>query len=147
MPNASWNIMVSTTTQIQQKGLTQTLQHSWRCFVVIKWCNAKWVQTTSHATKLPHFTTQHWNKNVSLSYTFRKETRTQYQFQETNIVYSFLLVAIVEDGEKDDEEHVGWFFEFLKNHQSWFFEYFKIKESLVLVISKASKNQWFSWKN
>jgi hypothetical protein len=48
-------------------------------------------------------------------YTFTKETRTQYQLQETNVAYSFLVVV---DGEKDDEEHVGWFFEFLKNYQS-----------------------------
>jgi hypothetical protein len=57
-------------------------------------------------------------KMFSLSYTFTKETRTQYQLQETNVAYSFLLVAIVVDGEKDDEEHVGWFFEVLKNYQS-----------------------------
>lgn len=94
MPNTSWNIMVTTTTQIQQKGLAQTLQHGWKCFVVIKWCNAKWVQTTSHATKLPHFTTQHWNKNVfSFIHIHKRNTRTQYQLQETNITYSFLLVA------------------------------------------------------
>lgn len=145
MPNTSWNIMVSTTTQIQQKGLRWTLQHGSRCFLIIKWCNAKWVQTTSHATKLPHFTTQYWNKFFfSFIHIHKRNTRTQYQLQETSVAYSFLIVV---DGEKDDEEHVGWFFEVLKNYQSWFFEYFKIKESLVLVISKPSKNQKFSWKN
>jgi hypothetical protein len=57
---------------------------------------------------------------------------------------------------------VGWFFEFLKNHWYWFFEHLRMKKSLVsllwnkktesknplvLVISKTSKNSWFSWRN
>jgi len=56
-------------------------------------------------------------KMLSLSYTITKERRTQYQLRDQQ-AYSFLLVTIVVDGEKDDEEHVGWFFEFLKNYQS-----------------------------
>jgi len=56
---------------------------------------------------------------------------------------------------------VGWFFEFVNNRQFQFFKYFRIKgppalvlwkevrikDFLVLVISKTSKNHGVSWKN
>jgi len=42
--------------------------------------------------------------SLSLSLSYTKETRTK--IQENNGVYSLLLVAfVVEDGERDDEEH------------------------------------------